>query len=97
MILSPMFKFHLLVPAARADRGETGENRPVPGSGRGSRPLGHWAERERESGERQRTQAGSALSVPAHSPHHQHTATRLKRSQRTECRDFIDHHGTMTL
>ena len=48
MILSPMFKFHLLVPAARADRGETGENRPVPGSGRGSGPLGHWAERERE-------------------------------------------------
>ena len=47
MILSPMFKFHLLVPAARADRGETGENRPVPGSGRGSGPLGHWAERER--------------------------------------------------
>ena len=79
MILSPMFKFHLLVPAARADRGETGENRPVPGSGRGSGPLGHWAERERGRVVRDReTQAGSALSVPAHSPHHQHTATRLR-------------------
>ena len=49
MILSPMFKFHLLVPAARADRGETGENRPVPGAGQwATGALGREREREGE-------------------------------------------------
>ena len=54
MILSPMFKFHLLVPAAERGersehRGETRENRPVPGAGQWAtvwRAVGHWAERE---------------------------------------------------
>ena len=80
-MMSPVFKFHLLVPAAerREARGETRENRPVPGVGRvwsGGQWASGPAERERERVVRHSLGQQTELSPGALSRPSTHTKTR---------------------